>query len=677
VTKQDGSFLRAIRNLIIINCLVVVVLCTTGATAIAASETVTASHGDRDNTVQFYLLDADRPVNTFQELPDIATDLWRPLSNITRFEPDKSYWIKISAPANYQRTQWLIGAGYWHHAQLYKRQQDENGESEWRIVDLSVGVPLSMREIAAPLPLYKIKAKDEPVFWLQLSGFRHGRDSRAQQPFLISENSLYNKQLEINYVQGAYLGFALGLAGFHLILFLWSREKVYLWLVTMATASALFFHSHSGMGLTHLWSEFPWWDEYAPVLLGGAATASYLMFGVTYLRLQKYFAKMHRVLLIAAASLLLSGLLVFVTSYNGLWLQALIQASAALALFVCAVRLAIMGIRYAWYFIAGNLLLLLAIILWSLVELGLITHPGVAPSLMFFTLLASTLQGILLALGLVERMQTMRDEIFARELKEERMSREQSRQKRLLAEAQYETLSARNDALREADELKDKFLAKTSHELNTPLNGIIGFAQILVENEDMLSKEEAREYLKIISSRSEKLKELVADILLFAKARRNEIKLNYESFRLSKIIHELVDSFRYAADKKKLHLNCLIAGNDESKRIFADRKRVRQIVAILVDNAIKYTEQGTIDISLKFYDENVDIVIKDTGKGIDKENLGNIFKGFEQVTKKGEINSGAGLGLSICKKLIELHKGSITAESKLGEGSTFSVTLPA
>jgi signal transduction histidine kinase len=237
----------------------------------------------------------------------------------------------------------------------------------------------------------------------------------------------------------------------------------------------------------------------------------------------------------------------------------------------------------------------------------------------------------------------------------------------------------KNAALERANQLKSQFLANVTHELRTPLHSIISYGALILEGfVDGELTEEQEEHIQFMVHRAEDLAHLVNDMLDLSKIEADRIEVKPEPLDLGTCLGEVVNQLKPLANNKKLYLNLEMAKDLPSA--FADSHRVRQVAINLVSNAIKFTEQGGVTIRCSFIREQdmLLVAVEDSGIGISPAAIGYIFEAFRQADGSTTRRfGGTGLGLTIARKLVELQGGEIAVESVVGQGSTFSFTLPA
>lgn len=261
-----------------------------------------------------------------------------------------------------------------------------------------------------------------------------------------------------------------------------------------------------------------------------------------------------------------------------------------------------------------------------------------------------------------EERLAIQNEILARQNRELELTRQQ--------------IERQNLELIEAARLKSQFLATMSHELRTPMNAVIGFAQVLLRQRSAPLYTSQVDMVQRILNNGKNLLALINDILDLSKIEAGRLELKLEEFDLSQLILTTVAELRTLAEQKQLPLK--VHTDLENPIVVNDSVRLRQVLVNLLSNAIKFTETGSVDLKVTEPSPNhVVISVKDTGIGIAESEVNHIFEEFRQVdqttTRK---HGGTGLGLAITKSLVQMMKGKITVESKLGQGSTFSVEMP-
>jgi len=236
-----------------------------------------------------------------------------------------------------------------------------------------------------------------------------------------------------------------------------------------------------------------------------------------------------------------------------------------------------------------------------------------------------------------------------------------------------EDMAKVNEELKDLDKAKSEFLNIVSHELKTPLTAMIAHLDVLDDIKVNLTKDELKS-LEAIRRNSNNLQILISNILEIARMESGKFELTKVKVDISKLINEIIQELNILAEQKKVKL---IAKVEKLPKIDADDTRLKEIMNNLLTNAIKFTEKGSITISAKNSGNFIEISVADTGVGIPKNKMKNLFTKFYQVDASiSRRYGGTGLGLSITKQLVESHGGAIKVKSKQGEGATFSFTLP-
>jgi signal transduction histidine kinase/CheY-like chemotaxis protein len=238
----------------------------------------------------------------------------------------------------------------------------------------------------------------------------------------------------------------------------------------------------------------------------------------------------------------------------------------------------------------------------------------------------------------------------------------------------FREIAQKSNEVEVASRHKSEFLASMSHELRTPLNAVIGFSDVLLEGMFGELNEKQRDYLQDIRDSGQHLLELLNDILDLSKIEAGRMRLEPSPFLLSTVLE---DGLRMVRDRASQHAIELSVDVEKGVgMIVADELKIKQVVLNLLTNAVKFTpDGGRVEIAAKKLDGHVEVTVVDTGIGIAIEDQARIFESFEQG-KREVKEEGTGLGLTLSRRIVELHGGRIWVESKVGEGSTFAFTIP-
>lgn len=244
--------------------------------------------------------------------------------------------------------------------------------------------------------------------------------------------------------------------------------------------------------------------------------------------------------------------------------------------------------------------------------------------------------------------------------------------------AQDELKHAKEKA-EESDKLKSSFLANMSHEIRTPLNAIMGFSSLLLQaNPD---EEEKKEYVEIIHNNSNKLLDLMDEVFNIALIESGITKMYKEDCPVNELLASLITHFnleKEQLEKNNVNIRIRRSSKDNSFSLFTDPRKLRQTLYNLIENALKYTDEGSIEIGYELTDNSmVEFYVKDTGIGFPQEKLDVVFQRFRQADDSNTRQyGGIGLGLTLSQKFVEMMGGYMHAESQPGVGSVFYFSIP-
>ncbi|MFP4469930.1 MAG: tetratricopeptide repeat protein [Bacteroidales bacterium] len=237
-----------------------------------------------------------------------------------------------------------------------------------------------------------------------------------------------------------------------------------------------------------------------------------------------------------------------------------------------------------------------------------------------------------------------------------------------------EEIQEKSAQLQASNASKDKIFSIIAHDLRNPFNSLVGLSDLLLAELNKDDGQIIHEYAKIINQSARNGHSLLENLLQWSYSQRGTLKFQPSKLELHTLINRLLKIYRNSADEKDIDLVNRIP---EHSFIYADPDMLAAILRNLFDNAIKFTDQnGTVSVSVSYGDEDVEICVSDTGVGIEKERIGNLFQPGHRSTRGTRDESGSGLGLILCREFVEQHKGNIRVESEPGRGSCFCFSLP-
>lgn len=230
------------------------------------------------------------------------------------------------------------------------------------------------------------------------------------------------------------------------------------------------------------------------------------------------------------------------------------------------------------------------------------------------------------------------------------------------------------ESIQQEDERKRDFIANVSHELRTPISYIKGYCEALLTG-IVKDKEEKRKYLSLVHRESERMANIVSDLLVLSKLEAKQLELEKVPLPLAQLVEDALEKYHLPMKEKGLEL---IIDMDPEIIVNGDATKIEEVIQNIMDNAINYTNKGSITVKLGKHKDGCSLLFKDTGIGIPKEDLGRITERFFRVNKaRSRSDGGTGLGLAITKNIVQLHGGKLLIRSELGKGTEVEVILPA
>lgn len=246
----------------------------------------------------------------------------------------------------------------------------------------------------------------------------------------------------------------------------------------------------------------------------------------------------------------------------------------------------------------------------------------------------------------------------------------------LLLKQSLETIKSQNRKLEELNASKDKFFSIIAHDLKSPFNGFIGMTQLFLDSMSVFDKDEMQKIASEMNKSAVTLYRLIENLLAWACLQRGIMQFNPKSFEIAPLIEDCVEALRGSGNQKSIRIEC---GIPTDLWVFCDDQMLHTVVRNLISNAIKFTDTGgrIVVTGAKTGNNFIEIAVRDNGIGMSEVTLGNLFRMDVDHRKTGTNGEkGTGLGLLLCRELVEKNGGIIDAESEMGKGSTFRVTLP-
>ena len=564
---------------------------------------------------------------------------------------DTTYWIKIDVVFDSQLTQttdWIMEIAYPLLDDIAFYKQETQGYKKYVAGDT---IPFSERAIEYPNPVFHIT--NEPgksvTHYLRVNS-----SSSLQIPITIwSSDSFAENTGKKLLVLGAFYGIMFVMILYNFFIFTSIRNDAYLYYILYISSFTLFLASFNGLSFQYLWPDSPRWGNIAVPFFISVSGFGATQFTRRFLNTPHTTPFLDKVLLGILLLSLTSIIASFTMSYQiAIRIAVLVALSFGITVLITGTACLIKGLRIARFFLLAWVTLLLGIITHALLSLGLMPTNTLT---LHADQMGSVIEVVLLSFALADRINSFRieKEVFQREA----MS-----------------------VLKSSNKVKDEFLATISHELRTPMNGIMNAMQLIRHTQ---LDEEQDGLVHIASQSSGNMLTLIDNILGFTEAQAGSLHLKEEPFITRELIKDIDNRFQTACTDKGITFKTNITP-EVPDCLIGDDEKLQKLIGYFLDNSVKFTESGSIELNISIQEGTdtkeyqwVQFDVIDTGIGIKEEDKQNIFEVFQQADGSfSRRYGGLGIGLSIAKQVNTLMEGAINFESQIGKGTHVTLTIP-
>ncbi|MNZ34930.1 hybrid sensor histidine kinase/response regulator [Pseudomonas alkylphenolica] len=568
------------------------------------------------------------------------------------------FWIRLdlrytALPSAAPRS-WLLELAYppLDHLELYLPDSSGTFRLAQRTGD---ALPYASRQIEQNNYLFELPFSpgQTTTAYLRL----HSQGSVQAPLTLWSTEAYLEAQPTRLYVLGLIYGVLLGMLVYNLFIYLSVRDTSYLYYILYIASFGLYQVSVNGAAVAYFWPDSPWWANAATPLFIGASGLFGCQFARSFLQMARHSRAFDGLLKVLMACGGVVMLLSLISSYGiALRLATALALLFTVTIFAAGVYAWRRGLRVARYFIIAWTAFLLGGLVNTLMVLGYLPNVFLT---MYASQIGSALEVCLLSLALADRINSMRDQ---------------------QAQALRDTgraLEVLNQQLSNSNRLKDEFLATVTHELRTPMNGVIGSLELM---QTVPMAHELAQYQRTASYAAQDMMGMVDDILILTELQAGRLSAQNAPFGLRNLLQELRSKYAAAALGKGLYLN-LDTPADLPELLVGDRHKLAQCISYLLDNGIKFTHEGGVVLQVRGRLQGpgllgLTISVSDSGIGFDRLAEPGLYQRFFQVDgSMSRQYGGLGIGLAICRQLAELIGARLQHESSPGLGSRFELVL--
>ncbi|WP_245998123.1 ATP-binding protein [Aquisalibacillus elongatus] len=588
-------------------------------------------------------------------IDDVTADEFDRFEHHEEIEQQKGFfesetWLRFEVLNDSNHKDWLLEFAFplIYELEIYKEEQ-----GEW-VHQAHTGAtsPFQERDYQHRYFVFDLDVEpgERQVYYAKAVG---GGD--LHPPINIWDQSAFMEKTQNEIILlGIFYGIVIVMIFYNLFLYFSLRMRSYLYYVLVITFTLLGKLSINGLGYQYLWPEQPEWNLISTPFWVSLGCIFILLFTKAFLDVNQYISWYKYV----SAGLIIWHLFVILFLYVSHYIALNMMVVGAFTTFSTVLIVAFIclkkGARQARFYIVGWVIFLTGVFITILERAAIVPYNAFTE---YAGQMALSIEVVLLSLALADKINIIR--------KEKDEAEKKAQESQILA----------MEHLKNADVLKNEFLALTSHELRTPLFGMIGIAESLKDGVVGPVSSNMKNQLLMIIKSGNRLVRLVDDILDFSKLQHESLNVQLKPVDVKGVVDVVVAISQPLIKDKSVKLITDIP--EQLPPVKADPNRLQQILHNLVDNAIKHTEEGEIVLSVFEKEDGMVFTVKDKGRGIAEDELESIFDPFYQVHQSSSRDiSGSGIGLSITKRLVELHDGEIDVQSELGVGTTFYVMIP-
>ncbi|WP_339471393.1 hybrid sensor histidine kinase/response regulator [Pseudomonas sp. EL_65y_Pfl1_R83] len=568
------------------------------------------------------------------------------------------FWLKVNlhylpTHPEVQRT-WLLELAYppLDHLDLYLPDNTGTYRLAGRTGD---ALPFSSREIRQNNYLFNVDFTPGQAKTVYL---RLQSEGSIQAPLTLWSSTAYLEQQPLRlYVLGLIYGVLLGMLVYNLFIYLSVRDTSYLYYIFYIASFGMYQLSVNGAAVEYFWPNNPWWANAATPFLIGSAALFGSLFARSFLHTAQHSRWINRLLLALVACGAVVMLLSLMTSYAlALRLATGLALVFTVTIFVAAIKAWYCGQRVARYFIIAWSAFLLGGVVNTLMVLGYLPNVFLT---MYASQIGSAIEVALLSLALADRINSMREQ-----------------QAQILFDASQK-LEVLNQQLARSNRLKDEFLATLTHELRTPMNGVIGSLELM---QTVPLDADLAQYQQTAAGSARDMMRMVNGILTLTELQAGRLSAQPQVFSLRGTLDTLRQQFNASAQSKGLAFSIDVAG-ELPDRVVGDADKLLQCLDCLLDNAFKFTHEGSVRLRVVGVPHSegalrLSFIVTDTGIGFAFLDEATLYQRFFQLDGSTTREyGGMGIGLAICRQLIELLGGRLTHHSEPSKGSRFQLEL--